>query len=176
MPTSCRQRCSMVAWDTVKKLPLNAIESKHVTFLWPCTNSQNRASCCHSKCCICAESVDKERTMTIISNSIWRKWCSLKTKLKLVLVILWSRASLVPHRQNNWDWHKRTEYFSCSNSLQLSSEEFTERIVSTSLTSPFCSRLCRFTAPSSPEFLRGLRPLQWRYSGTLLPEIQTRGT
>lgn len=39
---------------------------------------------------------------------------------------------------------------------QLSSEMFTERIVTTSLTSPFYSWLVRFAASSTPEFLRGL--------------------
>lgn len=43
------------------------------------------------------------------------------------------------------------------------------------LTSPFYSWLLRFAAPSAPEFFGGLWPLQWRYSGTLLPEIQARG-
>ena len=46
-----------------------------------------------------------------------------------------------------------------SNNL-LSSEMFTVRIVTTSLTSPFYSWLLRFAAPSTLEFLRGLRPLQ----------------
>lgn len=43
------------------------------------------------------------------------------------------------------------------------------------LTSPFYSWLLRFAAPSAPEFFGGLWPLQWRYSGTLLTEIQARG-
>lgn len=43
-----------------------------------------------------------------------------------------------------------------SNNLQLSSEIFTKKIVTTFLTSTFYSRLLRFAAPSTPEFLRGL--------------------
>lgn len=59
------------------------IKSEHVIFLWPCANSQNSGSCCHSSALSVVRALIqyKGRIVTIIFNSICRKSCSLRMKL-----------------------------------------------------------------------------------------------
>ena len=65
----------MATCDTVNKLAINVIESEHVTFLWPCTNSQNSARCCHPGAVSILRALIQYKgiIITIIFNSVCRK-------------------------------------------------------------------------------------------------------
>lgn len=151
----CRQRCLMATCDTVNKLAINVIESKHVMFLWPCTNRQNSASCCHTSAVSIQRALIqyKGRVMTVIFNSICRKWCFFR--IKLVINIdhfaeqCCSDHSVIPGEATETSIKGLRIFEAQSNNLILSSEMFTERIVTAPLTSPFYSWLLRSAAPST---------------------------
>lgn len=151
------------------------IKSKHATFLWPCTNSRNGACCCHPSavCFIRALVQQKGRIMTMTSSIVHRKWCTLGLKLLTshhhFVEQYFCADYVVPGRA------AKTGINNCNFEVQAAFKFKCTLVATIFLTSPSYSCLLRFAAPSTPEFLRGLWPVQRWCSGTLLPEIQARG-